>query len=75
MQKWMKDCCTIMRNACIFIISYIIAICSAGTPITRVPIMAKQPLDLYKLYQHVVAKGGLLEVGILVMGCYCSSIH
>ena len=25
--------------------------------------MAKQPLDLYKLYQHVVAKGGLLEVG------------
>lgn len=37
--------------------------CAVGTPITRVPIMAKQPLDLYKLYQHVVAKGGLLEVG------------
>ena len=39
--------------------------CFIGTPITRIPIMAKQPLDLYKLYQHVVAKGGLLEVGLL----------
>lgn len=49
-------------------VSYYTCILHAGTPITRVPIMAKQPLDLYKLYQHVVAKGGLLEVGTLVMG-------
>ena len=34
----------------------------AGTPITRVPIMAKQPLDLYKLFMLVVERGGLVEV-------------
>lgn len=33
-----------------------------GTPITRVPIMAKQPLDLYKLFKLVVERGGLVEV-------------
>lgn len=33
-----------------------------GTPITRVPIMAKQPLDLYKLFMLVVERGGLVEV-------------
>lgn len=35
---------------------------SKGTPITRVPIMAKQPLDLYKLFKLVVERGGLVEV-------------
>lgn len=34
----------------------------AGTPINRIPIMAKQVLDLYELYQLVVARGGLVEV-------------
>ena len=33
-----------------------------GTPITRIPIMAKQPLDLYKLFKLVVERGGLVEV-------------
>lgn len=33
-----------------------------GTPINRIPIMAKQVLDLYELYQLVVARGGLVEV-------------
>ncbi len=33
-----------------------------GTPITRIPIMAKQPLDLYKLFKLVVDRGGLVEV-------------
>ena len=33
-----------------------------GTPINRIPIMAKQVLDLYKLYKLVVEKGGLVEV-------------
>lgn len=36
--------------------------CYAGTPITRVPIMAKQPLDLYRLFKLVVERGGLVEV-------------
>lgn len=33
-----------------------------GTPITRIPIMAKQPLDLYRLFKLVVERGGLVEV-------------
>lgn len=33
-----------------------------GTPINRIPIMAKQVLDLFELYQLVVARGGLVEV-------------
>lgn len=33
-----------------------------GTPVNRIPIMAKQVLDLYHLYRLVVEKGGLVEV-------------
>jgi hypothetical protein len=33
-----------------------------NTPISRIPIMAKQPLDLYKLSKLVIERGGLLEV-------------
>lgn len=33
-----------------------------GTPISRLPIMAKSVLDLYELYKLVVARGGLVEV-------------
>ncbi|CAG08738.1 unnamed protein product, partial [Tetraodon nigroviridis] len=33
-----------------------------GTPVNRIPIMAKQVLDLYKLYTLVTEKGGLVEV-------------
>ncbi|XP_023244506.1 AT-rich interactive domain-containing protein 3A-like isoform X3 [Centruroides sculpturatus] len=33
-----------------------------GTPVNRIPIMAKQVLDLYELYKLVVARGGLVEV-------------
>ena len=36
----------------------------AGTPITRIPIMAKQPLDMYRLFKLVVERGGLVEVNI-----------
>ena len=35
---------------------------SPGTPINRLPIMAKQVLDLYELFNLVVARGGLVEV-------------
>lgn len=31
-------------------------------PVNRIPIMAKQVLDLYELYNLVVARGGLVEV-------------
>ncbi|XP_047451270.1 AT-rich interactive domain-containing protein 3B-like [Mugil cephalus] len=33
-----------------------------GTPVNRIPIMAKQVLDLYRLYKLVTEKGGLVEV-------------
>ncbi|XP_041691899.1 AT-rich interactive domain-containing protein 3A-like isoform X2 [Coregonus clupeaformis] len=33
-----------------------------GTPVNRIPIMAKQVLDLYTLYKLVTDKGGLVEV-------------
>lgn len=36
--------------------------CSTGTPVNRIPIMAKQVLDLYTLYKLVTEKGGLVEV-------------
>ncbi|KAL7064880.1 hypothetical protein AAHC03_05306 [Spirometra sp. Aus1] len=33
-----------------------------GSPVNRIPIMAKQVLDLYELYRLVVTRGGLVEV-------------
>ncbi|KAL5287503.1 ARID3A.2 family protein [Megaselia abdita] len=33
-----------------------------ATPITRLPVMSKQVLDLYELYRLVCEKGGVLEV-------------
>ncbi|XP_033115313.1 protein dead ringer homolog [Anneissia japonica] len=33
-----------------------------GTPVNRIPIMAKQVLDLYELFKLVTSKGGLVEV-------------
>ena len=33
-----------------------------GTPVNRVPIMAKQTLDLFKLFKLVTDRGGLVEV-------------
>ena len=44
---------------------YIDQICMCvriGTPVNRIPIMAKQTLDLYELFRLVVSKGGLVEV-------------
>ena len=33
-----------------------------GTPINRLPIMAKSVLDLYELYKLVIGRGGLVNV-------------
>jgi len=33
-----------------------------GTPISRLPIMAKRVLDLYTLYKLVVQRGGIVAV-------------
>lgn len=35
---------------------------STGTPISRLPIMAKRVLDLYTLYKLVVQRGGIVAV-------------
>ncbi|VDM72442.1 unnamed protein product [Strongylus vulgaris] len=37
-------------------------LCYTGKPVTRIPIMAKQVLDLYELYRLVVQHGGLVEI-------------
>jgi len=34
----------------------------SGTPVSRIPIMAKQILDLFQLYNLVVKHGGLVQV-------------
>lgn len=49
-------------GCCLHGFSHGICFLSPGTPINRIPIMAKQVLDLYELYQLVVARGGLVEV-------------
>lgn len=41
---------------------YLLSMFSLGTPVNRIPIMAKQVLDLYMLYKLVTEKGGLVEV-------------
>lgn len=46
---------------CIFTLLFLSALFK-GTPITRIPIMAKQPLDMYRLFKLVVERGGLVEV-------------
>lgn len=43
-------------------LSRVFALLHSGTPVNRIPIMAKQVLDLYKLYTLVTEKGGLVEV-------------
>ena len=35
-----------------------------GSPITSMPVISKQPLDLFKLYVCVQEKGGMVEVSI-----------
>lgn len=44
------------------LILYLIFCILSGTPVNRIPIMAKQVLDLFELYRLVVARGGLVEV-------------
>ena len=41
---------------------FLLVLSITGTPINRLPIMAKQVLDLYELYNLVVGRGGLVEV-------------
>lgn len=42
--------------------SFILDFIFTGTPINRLPIMAKSVLDLYELYNLVIARGGLVDV-------------
>ena len=40
---------------------------SPGTPVSRIPIMAKQILDLFQLYHLVVKHGGLVQVNTFTL--------
>lgn len=33
-----------------------------GTPVTKLPVIGKQPLDLYTLFRAVCERGGIQEV-------------
>ena len=35
-----------------------------GSPVTAMPMISKNPIDLFKLYTIVKEKGGLLEVSV-----------
>lgn len=52
----------LLRQKIVDIFSCAFALLRSGTPVNRIPIMAKQVLDLYKLYTLVTEKGGLVEV-------------
>jgi len=45
-----------------FLDKYLAFMSVNGTPITKVPIVCKQPLDLYRLFRAVLMRGGLQEV-------------
>jgi histone demethylase JARID1 len=45
-----------------------------GTPLKNIPIIDGQELDLYKLYQAVTSRGGLQQVGSVVLLNNISSI-
>ncbi len=50
-----------------------------GSPITSMPMISKNPIDLFKLYNLVKEKGGLLEVCqndiVLTNGHFCNFLH
>ena len=52
----------ILHNNLIIVLLLFLLLLVTGTPINRLPIMAKQVLDLYELYNLVLARGGLVEV-------------
>eukprot|EP00795_Rhopilema_esculentum_P017365 gene17365-8958_t len=45
-----------------FLDKYLAFMSVNGTPVTKVPIVCKQPLDLYRLFRAVLTRGGLQEV-------------
>lgn len=51
-----------MHNLYSIDLNDVFSLSSVGTPVNRIPIMAKQVLDLYMLYKLVTEKGGLVEV-------------
>lgn len=53
--------CTVCDVCCVYFY-FMGFLASTGTPVNRIPIMAKQVLDLYMLYKLVTEKGGLVEV-------------
>ena len=44
-----------------------------GIPITVVPAISKQPVDLYKLYNLVKERGGMVDVSIRIF--YYNHVH
>lgn len=46
-----------------------------GTPITSMPQISKQPLDLYKLYHSVKDRGGMVEVSCSLLTLFCDECY
>src|SRR4029434_10598965 len=55
-------CVCVVWSVCVCVCVCVSVCVCAGTPVNRIPIMAKQVLDLYKLFKLVTEKGGLVEV-------------
>ena len=55
------SCMDVNRENILIVILFFLFLIS-GTPINRLPIMAKSVLDLYELYNLVIARGGLVDV-------------
>lgn len=57
----MSNCIKVGLYDCYFSLMFI-SFLNLGTPINRLPIMAKSVLDLYELYKLVIQRGGLVNV-------------
>jgi AT-rich interactive domain-containing protein 1 len=51
-------------DRCFFLDQLFMFLDDKNMPLTSTPSISKQPLDLYKLYQNVRDRGGMLEVNI-----------
>lgn len=50
-----------------FLDHYLAFVEERGAPLNAIPTISKQPVDLFKMYLAVKERGGVLEVGSLIV--------